>query len=40
LDELGEKRPVLTRTRVVVIALGIVAGLALWGLYVWALQGV
>jgi hypothetical protein len=25
---------------VVVIALGIVAGLALWGLYVWALQGV
>ena len=40
LDELGEKRLVLTRTRVVMIALGIVAGLALWGLYVWTLQGV
>ena len=40
LERLGERPPRLTRTRVLLIGFGIVAGLALWGLYVWALQGV
>jgi hypothetical protein len=40
LERLGERPPRLTRTRVLLIALGIVAALALWALYVWALQGV
>jgi len=30
----------MTRSRMVLIGAGIVAGLVLWGLYVWALQGV
>jgi hypothetical protein len=40
LGRLGERPPRLTRTRVLLIALGIVLGLVLWALYVWALQGV
>jgi hypothetical protein len=40
LGELGEKAPVMTKSRMLVVALGILAGVALWALYVWALQGV
>jgi len=40
LEELGERRPRMTTRRIVLIAAGIVVGLALWGLYVVALQGV
>jgi len=40
LGELGEKPAVMTTARVLVIGVGIVAGLVLWALYVWALQGV
>jgi hypothetical protein len=40
LGALGEKPPVLTKTRVLLIGVGIAAGLALWALYIWTLQGV
>jgi hypothetical protein len=40
LERLGQKPPRLTPARVLLIALGIVAGLVLWALYVWTLQGV
>jgi hypothetical protein len=40
LDELGETRPVMTTARMVLVGTGIVVGLGLRALYVWALQGV